>query len=26
VQHGQMVNDVIKALAEFGSLEGEDSE
>jgi shikimate kinase len=26
VQHGQMVNDVIKALAEFGNLEGEDSE
>jgi shikimate kinase len=26
VQHGQMVNDVIKALAEFGSLESEDSE
>ena len=26
VQHGQIVNDVIKALAEFGSLEGEDSE
>ncbi len=26
VQHGQMVNDVIKALADFGSLEVEDNE
>jgi shikimate kinase len=26
VQHGQMVNDVIKALADFGSLEIEDNE
>jgi shikimate kinase len=26
VQHGQMVNDVIKALAEFGSVEVEDNE
>ena len=26
VQHGQMVNDVIKALADFGNLDVEDNE